>query len=51
VGTLPWIGDDHPACDAITMLLPAYIAIEKAARAQGFDPDRPTNLAKVTETF
>jgi glucosamine--fructose-6-phosphate aminotransferase (isomerizing) len=50
-GTLPWIGDDHPACDAITMLLPAYIAIERAARAQGFDPDRPADLAKVTETF
>ena len=50
-GTLPWIGDDHPACDAITMLLPAYIAIEQAARRQGFDPDRPTNLVKVTETF
>jgi glutamine---fructose-6-phosphate transaminase (isomerizing) len=50
-GTLPWIGDDHPACDAIAMLLPAYIAIERAARAQGFDPDRPTNLVKVTETF
>ena len=50
-GTLPWIGDDDPACDAIAMLLPAYIAIERAARAQGFDPDRPTSLVKVTETF
>lgn len=50
-GMLPWIGDDHPACDAIAMLLPAYLAIEKAARAQGFDPDRPANLLKVTETF
>jgi glucosamine--fructose-6-phosphate aminotransferase (isomerizing) len=50
-GTLPWIGDDHPACDAIAMLLPAYLAIERAARAQGFDPDRPASLVKVTETF
>jgi glucosamine--fructose-6-phosphate aminotransferase (isomerizing) len=50
-GTLPWIGDDHPICDPIVMLLPAYIAIEQAARAQGFDPDSPPHLSKVTETL
>jgi glucosamine--fructose-6-phosphate aminotransferase (isomerizing) len=50
-GTLPWIGDDHPVCDPIAMLLPAYVAIEEAARRQGFDPDRPVNLSKVTETL
>jgi glucosamine--fructose-6-phosphate aminotransferase (isomerizing) len=50
-GTLPWIDDDHPICDPIAMLLPAYVAIEQAARRQGFDPDRPTNLSKVTETL
>jgi glucosamine--fructose-6-phosphate aminotransferase (isomerizing) len=50
-GSLPWIGDDHPVCDAIAMLLPAYAAIEQAARRQGFDPDFPPNLSKVTETL
>jgi glucosamine--fructose-6-phosphate aminotransferase (isomerizing) len=49
--TLEWIGDDHPVCDPIALLLPAYVAIEAAARHQGFDPDRPFNLSKVTETL
>ena len=50
-GTLPWLGDDDPATDAITMLVPAYRMVERAARAWGFDPDRPPQLSKVTETF
>lgn len=50
-GTLPWIGDGHPACDAIAMLVPAYRAIEAETRRRGFDPDRPPHLAKVTETL
>jgi glucosamine--fructose-6-phosphate aminotransferase (isomerizing) len=49
--TLPWLGDDEPATDAITMLVPAYRLIERTARAWGFDPDRPPQLSKVTETF
>lgn len=48
---LPWIGDDHPATDAISMLAPAYLMIERAARAMGYDPDRPPHLKKVTETL
>jgi glutamine---fructose-6-phosphate transaminase (isomerizing) len=50
-GTLPWLADDDPAMDAITMLLPAYRMIEHTARAWGFDPDRPPQLSKITETF
>jgi glucosamine--fructose-6-phosphate aminotransferase (isomerizing) len=50
-GTLPWIGDDHPVCDSIVLLLPAYVAIERASRRQGFDPDTPPHLSKVTETL
>ncbi len=50
-GTLPWIGDDHPACDPILMLIPAYRAIEAAARQRGFDPDNPPYLSKVTRTL
>ncbi|MFL5237061.1 MAG: SIS domain-containing protein, partial [Rhizomicrobium sp.] len=49
--TLPWIGDEHPICDAVAMLLPAYRAIEAAARARGFDPDNPPHLSKVTRTL
>ena len=49
--TLPWLGDDDPATDAITMLVPAYRMIERTARAFGFDPDHPPQLSKVTETF
>lgn len=50
-GTLPWIGDDHPICDPIAMLLPAYIAIERATRQRGLDPDKPRYLSKVTHTL
>jgi glucosamine--fructose-6-phosphate aminotransferase (isomerizing) len=50
-GTLPWIGDDHPICDPIAMLLPAYIAIERATRQRGLDPDKPRYLSKVTRTM
>ena len=49
--TLPWIGDGHPACDPIAMLVPAYLAIERAARERGFDPDNPPSLSKVTHTL
>lgn len=48
---LPWIGDGHPVLDPVAMLLPAYTAIETAARAKGFDPDRPPFLQKVTRTL
>ena len=50
-GSLPWIGDDDAATDAITKLVPAYRMIERTARMRGFDPDHPPQLSKVTETF
>jgi len=50
-GTLPWIGDGHPVCDPVAMLVPAYRAIEAAARSRGFDPDKPPHLSKVTRTM
>lgn len=50
-GTLPWIGDKHPICDPVTMLVPAYRAIERAARKGGLDPDHPPHLSKVTRTL
>jgi glucosamine--fructose-6-phosphate aminotransferase (isomerizing) len=50
-GTLPWIGDDHPACDPVLMLIPAYRAFEAVAHRRGLDPDNPAFLSKVTRTF
>jgi glutamine---fructose-6-phosphate transaminase (isomerizing) len=50
-GTLAWMADDHPACDPILMLVPAYLAIEAAARRHGLDPDNPPHLRKVTHTL
>jgi len=50
-GTLPWIGDGHPACDPVAMLIPAYRAIETVARQRGYDPDKPPHLSKVTRTL
>ena len=49
--TLPWLDDDHPVCDPIAMLLPAYRAIEATARRLGLDPDSPPHLSKVTRTL
>ena len=49
--TLPWLEDDHPVSDPIAMLLPAYRAIEVAARRRGLDPDNPPYLNKVTSTL
>lgn len=51
LSSLQWLAEDDPATDAITMLVPAYQMIERAARAFGFDPDRPPRLSKITETF
>jgi glucosamine--fructose-6-phosphate aminotransferase (isomerizing) len=50
-GSLPWLADDDPITDPITMLVPAYRMIEQTARAWRFDPDRPPRLSKITETF
>ncbi|MGB7657968.1 MAG: SIS domain-containing protein, partial [Pseudolabrys sp.] len=50
-GSLPWIGDGHPACDPVAMLIPAYRAIEAVARRRGYDPDNPPYLSKVTRTL
>ena len=51
LGSLAWLAEDDPLTDAIAMLVPAYRMIEQAARACGFDPDRPPRLSKITETF
>ena len=50
-GNLPWLAPNHPACDPIAMLVPAYRAIEREARRRGLDPDAPVGLTKITETL
>ena len=50
-GTLPWIGDGHPVCDPVLMLIPAYCAVEAAARRRGLNPDSSPYLSKVTSTL
>jgi glucosamine--fructose-6-phosphate aminotransferase (isomerizing) len=50
-GTLPWIGDGHPICDPVLMLIPAYRAIATVARRRGLDPDNPPHLSKITRTL
>lgn len=50
-GSLPWLTDDHPLIDPIIQLIPAYLMIERECRRQGWDPDRPPHLKKVTETL
>lgn len=49
--TLPWIGDDHPVCDPVVMLIPAYRAIEAVACRRGLNPDKSPYLSKVTRTL
>lgn len=51
MGTLPWIGDRHPVCDPMIMLIPAYRAMELAARRRGLDADNPPHLTKITHTL
>ena len=48
---LPSIATGHGFTDPIAMILSYYGLIERVSRARGFDPDRPINLRKVTETL
>ncbi len=50
-GGLAFAATGEPLLDPISMILTAYLAIEKLARAKGRDPDRPRLLQKVTETM
>jgi glucosamine--fructose-6-phosphate aminotransferase (isomerizing) len=47
---LPVAATGHPFLDPLAMLTAFYGLAEKVARARGHDPDRPTQLRKVTET-
>ena len=47
---LPVASAGHGMLDPIATVLSFYRFIEEVSRARGFDPDRPSKLAKVTET-
>ena len=47
---LPFATTGHPLTDPLALIVSFYSFIETLARRRGLDPDRPTNLKKVTET-
>ena len=49
--SLPFASGAHPLTDALALVGSFYAFIEGLARWRGFDPDRPPNLKKVTETI
>jgi glucosamine--fructose-6-phosphate aminotransferase (isomerizing) len=49
-GGLPYAATGHEFLDPIAMMQTAYLAIERAARQAGRNPDQPRLLNKVTET-
>lgn len=48
---LPLPASRGTLADCLLPLIPAYLAIEAAARRAGRDPDQPRGLSKVTETL
>ena len=48
---LPLPATQGTLADCLLPLMPAYLAIEAAARRAGRDPDQPRGLSKVTETL
>jgi glucosamine--fructose-6-phosphate aminotransferase (isomerizing) len=48
---LPCPPPSDPLLDPVALLVPAYGAIERAARRRGRDPDAPPGLSKVTRTL
>ena len=50
VTSLPVV-EAHPAIEPVLQIQSFYRAANALSAARGFDPDRPTHLAKVTETI
>lgn len=48
---LPVATTGHAHLDPLSTILSFYVLIERVCRLRGFDPDRPANLRKVTETM
>lgn len=41
----------HPICDPLMVIQAFYVTMSRLAVARGFNPDKPTNLLKVTKTW
>lgn len=50
-GRLAFVPCAHTLLDPVVMLTSFYDLAERVAQARGYDPDRPSNLRKVTETL
>ena len=48
---LPVAPSAHPATELLSAMVSCYAAVDRIARARGFDPDTPPLLKKVTETL
>jgi glucosamine--fructose-6-phosphate aminotransferase (isomerizing) len=48
---LPVAPSSHPATELLSAMVSCYAAVDRIARARGFDPDTPPLLKKVTETL
>ncbi len=48
---LPVATSAHPATELLSAMVSCYGAVERIARARGFDPDTPRLLTKITETL
>jgi glucosamine--fructose-6-phosphate aminotransferase (isomerizing) len=51
VARLPVAPSTHPATELLAAMVSCYAAVDRIARARGFDPDTPPLLKKVTETL
>jgi glutamine---fructose-6-phosphate transaminase (isomerizing) len=47
---LPFVRTAHPLTDPLALIVSFYAMVERFARDQGIDPDRPRHLRKVTQT-
>jgi glucosamine--fructose-6-phosphate aminotransferase (isomerizing) len=51
VFALPSVPTGHKLLDPLAMMPPFYLMAERLAHRLGFDPDKPSNLKKVTQTM
>lgn len=50
-GSLPFAATGHPLTDPLSLIVSFYAFVEAFSRGRGYDPDKPRNLRKVTETL
>ncbi len=50
-GSLPFAPTGHPLTDPLSLIVSFYAFVVVFSRSRGYDPDKPRNLKKVTETL